>query len=210
MHKKIMRVPLTCVKGTRYIYHRECFITYYVAHNLYTLVNYQYIILVRFLYTFWRSQLKLSNHYKRNIKLNSDDGGALAFVIIMIMVLSIFVSSILFLFNNNLVQAKKIENSMEAYYLAYSGVEMSYAALLANTNEKMKSLTDLTVTSLTTNNISFGNGKINTQAVLSTDPGFEDWIKITVVATLDKNGDTDTRIMYFDPNDPTKKVWKDN
>ena len=154
--------------------------------------------------------MKLSNRYKRNIKLNSDDGGALAFVIIMIMVLSIFVASVLFLFNNNLVQAKKIEDGMEVYYLAYSGVEMSYAALLANTNEKMKSLTDATVSSLTTNNIVFGNGKINTQAVLSTDTGFEDWIKITVVATLDKNGDTDTRIMYFDPNDPTKKVWKDN
>lgn len=154
--------------------------------------------------------MKLSNHYKRNIKLNSDDGSALAFVIIMIMVLTIFVSSILFLFDNNLIQAKKIEVNMEVYYLAYSGVEMSYAALLANTNEKMKELTDLTVASLTTNSISFGNGEIDTQAVLSKDPGFVDWIKITATATLDSNGDTDTRIMYFDPNDPTKKVWKDN
>ncbi len=146
----------------------------------------------------------------KNLKLNRDDGGALAFVIIMLMVISILVASVLFLFNNNLVQAKSIENNMEVYYLAYSGVEMSYAALLANTNEKMKALTDKTVPSFTTNGIVFGNGLIDTQAVLSTDTGFVDWIKITVTATLDKNGDTDTRIMYFDPNDPTKKVWKDN
>lgn len=145
-------------------------------------------------------------------QLNQEQGGLLAFVVIMLMVVSIIVASVLFMFNSNLKQAKLQEDNMEAYYLAYSGVEMAYAALLADSNEKLKELTRLTspVASHVTNNVAIGGGEVDLIAVKSTDVGFENWIKITSTATLSRNGQTYTRILYFDPADPTKKVWSDN
>lgn len=144
--------------------------------------------------------------------MTNETGGTLAFVVILLMVLSVLVASVLLLFNNNLKQAKLQEDNMEAYYLAYSGVEMAYAALLADSNEKLKELTRLTspVASHVTNNVAVGGGEVDLIAVKSTDVGFEGWIKITSTATLTKNGQTYTRILYFDPADPTKKVWSDN
>lgn len=151
----------------------------------------------------------LKNLFK---KLNREQGGLLAFVVVMLMVVSIIVASVLFMFNSNLKQAKLQEDNMEAYYLAYSGVEMAYAALLADSNEKLKELTRLTspVASHVTNNVAIGGGEVDLIAVKSTDVGFENWIKITSTATLSRNGQTYTRILYFDPADPTKKVWSDN
>lgn len=145
-------------------------------------------------------------------QLNQENGGLLAFVVVMLMVVSIIVASVLFMFNSNLKQAKLQEDNMEAYYLAYSGVEMAYAALLADSNEKLKELTRLTspVASHVTNNVAIGGGEVDLIAVKSTDVGFENWIKITSTATLSRNGQTYTRILYFDPADPTKKVWSDN
>lgn len=146
------------------------------------------------------------------LTIKKENGGTLAFVIILLMVLSIFTASILMVFNNNLKQAKQQEDSMEAYYLAYSGVEVAYAALLADGNEKLKELTRLTspVASHVTNNVAIGGGEVDLIAVKSSDTGFVGWIKISSVATLTKNGQTYTRILYFDPADPTKKVWSNN
>ena len=156
--------------------------------------------------------MKLKCKLKRKLHIEQESGGMLAFVIIMLMVVSVLVASVLLMFNNNLKQAKMQEDNMEVYYLAYSGVEMAYAALLADSNEKLKELTRLTspVASQVTNNIALGDGEIDLIAVKTSDTGFVGWIKITSTATLNKNGQIYTRILYFDPADPTKKVWSDN
>ena len=145
-------------------------------------------------------------------RLKNRHGSALAFIVIVLLVVSIMTTSIFYLFNSNLKQAKYQQDSLEAYYLAYSGVEMAYAALLADSNEKLKELTRTTspVLSHVTNNVSIGGGKVDLIAVKSTDTGFDGWIKITSTATLTRTGQTYIRILYFDPADPTKKVWSDN
>lgn len=58
-------------------------------------------------------------------KIKNRNGNALVFMLMIFLVISILTTSILFIFNSNLKQAKHQQNLMEAYYLAYSGAEMA-------------------------------------------------------------------------------------
>lgn len=146
---------------------------------------------------------------KRNLKRRK--GGVLAYVLIAFLAISILTLSILFVFNNNLKMATAQEKDMEAYYLAYSGIEIGYAALLANDSAKLKELTRLTnpVSEHKQNGISIGNGTVDLTAKISNKVGFENWIEIIATATVTRNGVTYKRILYFDPNNPENLVWTD-
>lgn len=123
--------------------------------------------------------------------------------------------SVLFVFDNNFLQSRSQEHRIEAYYIAYSGIEMAYSALIANSEAKLKELTRATapVSQHTQTGLVIGDGKVDLVAKLATDPNFDGWVIITAKATLDKNGFSYTRSLLFDPSDPTnpsKRVWKDN
>ena len=96
---------------------------------------------------------------------------------------------------------------MEAYYLAYSGVEMAFTSLLADSNAKLKELRNDPDSVLKTENIEFGNGKISVTAETTKNENFENWIEITSTANLNKNDFTYTRKFLFDPNNPIDDVW---
>jgi type II secretory pathway component PulK len=144
---------------------------------------------------------------------NKRQGSAFAFVLIAFMIVSIIGSSILFIFNSNLKQAKRQQDSMEAYYLAYSGAEMAYASLMTiessgtfRNKYKFKRITDNNET-FTENNIVYGNGKISVIAQKADEENFENWVEITSTAILNKNNLTYTRTLYFDPDNPVDRVW---
>lgn len=137
--------------------------------------------------------IKVNNKKAKNFR----KGNALVFVLIAFMIVSIFAFSILSIFNNNLKQAKHQQDSLEAYYLAYSGIELTFAYLMEYDEKEV-----------TANNIEFGNGKINVVSKITDEEGFVGWVKITSVATLNKNGQKYTRIMYFDPINPVDQVWR--
>ncbi|WP_312702230.1 hypothetical protein [Sedimentibacter sp.] len=144
-----------------------------------------------------------------SLKLNNKrKGSALAFVLVGFLIISIIGSSILFIFNTNLKQAKGQQDSLEAYYLAYSGAEMAYSSLLTKTGSKYK-YEEITKDgkTLTENNIVYGNGKINVVAKKSNNDDFKDWIVITSTSTLDRNGVTYTRKLYFDPENHVDMIW---
>lgn len=150
---------------------------------------------------------------KVNIKLNNKRSGSVfVFVFIIFLTLSIFATSVIFVFNSNLKQAKHQQDSLEAYYLAYSGVEMGYAALLANGNAKLLELTRATnpVAEHKEPSISYGNGTIEVVAKVTNDANFAGWIKVTGKGKLNKNGLEFTRSMYFDPTNTIDIVWKSN
>jgi type II secretory pathway pseudopilin PulG len=122
------------------------------------------------------------------LKLNNKrQGSAYAFVLVVFLIISIIGSSILFIFNNNLKQAKRQQDSLEAYYLAYSGVEMAYAALLSKKPNGDLKLKDLDSNELVENNINYGNGTINILAKKSERENFENWIEITSTGILSRN-----------------------
>lgn len=148
----------------------------------------------------------------KSYRTNSKKGSALLYVFVIIIVLSVLTMTILSILASNTKQAQYQEDSMETYYLAYSGVQMAYSALLANSNAKMTELTRATnpVAEQRQTNILYGNGKITVVAKLSADTGYEGWILITAVATLNKNNLQYTRSMYFDPSNPIDMVWKSN
>ena len=151
----------------------------------------------------------LLSKYKRiQTFKNESKGGTLVFILMILMVVGILLAAIQSVFIGNLNQAKSQEEDVETYYLAYSGAEMAYAALINNSFELMNRLKNNTVSSYTENNIVLGDGTIDVVAVKTTDTGFTDWIKITSTATMNDTGDVYTRIMYFDPADVSKKVWK--
>lgn len=148
----------------------------------------------------------------QNKLLVNRKGSIFVFVFVIFLTLSIIASSVIYVFNSNLKQAKHQQDSLEAYYLAYSGVEMGYAALLANGNAKLLELTRLTnpVAEHKEPSISFGNGTIEVTAKVTNDTNFVGWIKVTGKAKLNKNGLEFTRSMYFDPTNTIDIVWKSN
>ncbi len=66
--------------------------------------------------------------------MHSKKGMALMVVVSVFMVITIILASVTFVFQNNLGQAHHQEESMKAYYLALSGIELGYSALIRNTN----------------------------------------------------------------------------
>jgi len=142
------------------------------------------------------------------LKLNNKrQGSAYVFVLMAFLIMSILGSSILFIYNNNLKQAKLQQDSLEAYYLAYSGAEMAYASLMTITsgNYKFAEITDSN--EFAENDIEYGNGKINITAKKSDNEKFENWIEITSTAVLDRNNVSYTRTLYFNPDDPFDMIW---
>lgn len=150
--------------------------------------------------------MKLFIGFRLSKYLKNRNGSVLAFVIIIFLVTSLIASTVIYIFNTNLKQAKYQQHRMEAYYLAYSGAELAYAALNENTS-KLSALVNNSISKEETNGISFGNGKINVKAVKTTDVNFDGWIKITSTGVLNKNNISYTRILYFDPGNPAKMVW---
>jgi type II secretory pathway component PulK len=156
--------------------------------------------------------LNIIREMKKSYKTNGKKGSALVYIFVIIIVLSVLTTTVLSILASNTRQVQYQQDKMEAYYLAYSGVQMAYSALLANSNAKMTELTRTTnpVAEQRQTNTSFGNGKITVVAKLSADTGYEGWIIITSTGTLDLNGVQYTRIMYFDPANPVDIVWKNN
>lgn len=143
------------------------------------------------------------------LKLNNKrQGSAYVFVFIVFLIISILGSSILFIFNTNLKQAKRQQDSLEAYYLAYSGAEMAYAALLSKKPNGVLKLKDLDSIEELVQNINYGNGTINILAKKSEHENFENWIEIKSTGVLIRNNLSYTRTLYFDPDNPIDMIWE--
>jgi competence protein ComGC len=140
--------------------------------------------------------------------IKTESGSTLIYILIVLIVVSVLATSVLFVFNNNLKQTKHIQDQQEAYYLAYSGIEMGLSALLADDGENIDKLIREVnpEPSLTETDIDFGNGKITLVAVESTDTNFLGWIKLTATATLNRNGQTARQTLYFDPDNPVDAI----
>ncbi len=142
-------------------------------------------------------------------KIFDEKGNAMVFVIIIFFAIMILSGSMAFLFNNNLKQTKYQQDSLEAYYLAYSGGMIAYEALLANNSAKLNEIIDNNST-LSVSSKPMGRGTVSVVAEISTDEKFEGWIKITSTAVLDRNNLTNVRNLYFDPTNPLEMLWSSN
>lgn len=74
--------------------------------------------------------LKTGGIFLRNL-IRNEKGSALAFVIMILLVLIIIIASVAAVTTANIKQASNQEKGMQAYYIARSGAEFAYEALLS-------------------------------------------------------------------------------
>ncbi len=136
-------------------------------------------------------------------------GGVMVFVVIIFLIVSILAASVAAIFSANLNQTKRQQDSMEAYYLAYSGALIAHEALLSNNSQKLRDLIAGNAP-LTVERQPMGRGVVSVTAEVSTEANLQGWIKITSTSVLVKNNLTNVRILYFDPANPLEMLWSSN
>ena len=114
-------------------------------------------------------------------KLKEKKGAALAFVIVALIFVFIMVSIVAMLANTNIRQAGAQEKGLQAYYIARSGAELAYEAILT-TNLLDEFRTDKNKV-LQENDIDFDDGTADVN-VTSTGADDEQMIVIKSVGTL--------------------------
>ncbi len=170
--------------------------------------------------------------FKGEIPFKSRNGAALIYVLFVLIILSAIATVVMGLNMNNLHQAKYQEYNIQAHYLAYSGVELGYAALmeLDDINDEYSSMlyTDFCRRTVSENgeivykpkrlkkeetDYPLGEGTANI-----TIESFEDsgkwWIEITSTGKLKNkvpNAKTDyitnTVALKFPFDNPLNKTW---
>ena len=161
----------------------------------------------------------IMNYINRlTIRKSNNRGVALIYVVLVLLIVSIFSVSILAIFNGNLNQEEYQKQYAKAYYLAYSGVQMAFSALNVSgtPSDLFTQLKNGTISKLplvgTQQVISFGDGTIAISAIKITDPTspYIGWIKISSTGTLSSNSISVTRCLYINPIDQKDTVWKNN
>lgn len=120
---------------------------------------------------------------------------------------------------NNLQQAKVQEETMRAYYLAYSGCEMAYAALVKDSGGAWESYVSSFPNSGKEMNIRKDelsilddNDSITINVVKEKGAGdFNNWLKISAKAISHENAKFSgekTKLLYINPKDQQKIFWK--
>ena len=139
------------------------------------------------------------------MKLRKRKGFALMTVLFVVIILSIFFISIITITQSNTKQVRLQEDNLRAYYLARSGIDIAYAALM---EEEEKNYTEFLNSS---KNLTHDNLALPTE-----DPiGYvdievseiEDEVKIRVIART-INGDGKSKLsLYIDKLNTSRTRW---
>jgi len=159
-------------------------------------------------------------NYQKSRSLKNRKGSAMVLAIIVFLIVMIFGTSVTMIFSNNLNQAKRQEYMAEAYYLAYSGIELAFSSLSApdadeDPNEYFNYLSlhgSLPTGIYNPQTISHGRGTITIEVdrIDDTDSVYNGWIRIESTGTLTSNGISRTRVIYIDPEDTRNTFWGDD
>lgn len=149
--------------------------------------------------------------HKSNI-LNNKKGMSLVFVILVLLVLSILSMAIFTLFTSNMRQAQRQENVIRAHYLAISGVEVTFAALMqGNTNERLVNTyfnepINISVDPIE-DSIEMDAGLVDVTVSTYVEEGNR-WVLITSVGTLDTADSVSQTVeMRFRVEYPEIQIW---
>ena len=149
--------------------------------------------------------------HKCNI-FNNKKGISLVFVILVMMVLSILSVAIFTLFASNMRQAQNQENGIRAHYLAVSGVDITFAALLqGDTNVKLVNTYFNKPINVVVNPISdfieLDAGRVDITVSSYIEEGNR-WILITSVGTLNTSDNLSQTVkMKFRVEYPEIQIW---
>lgn len=150
--------------------------------------------------------------------LSGRRGAALIFVILALVLVSIFALAVASLVHGNLDQAVNQESDMQAYYLALSGQDLAYSALLqedvdGNTlvdtyfstavHSNPADVVPLTDILGSADGMSGGTVTITVSAITNDS---ERWVKIVSEAALDDSGVTKTITLMFQASNPLIQI----
>ena len=145
---------------------------------------------------------------KINKIIRSNEGSILVFVLMVFLFIFIVSMSVLYLNMTNTRQIVSQRDSMHAYYLAYSGVEIGYAALIADNEELLKEIIAKSPHTLTQNGIKYGkDNKDNIDINIEYTPDDKN-ITITSIGTHNDSNRSTTLTMFYPVDFPTLRTWK--
>lgn len=133
--------------------------------------------------------------------LRDEKGAALAWTLILFIVMTILATSILFIVQQDLREVVMQEQRIKTFYVAQSGVDLGYAALMENENEYFEKLVDGTVVSLVDEIDVYDGATLVGKASVSIQPVVVDgkaWIRIESVGTLEGASTTVRTVMRID------------
>jgi Tfp pilus assembly protein PilX len=142
------------------------------------------------------------------MKLKNRRGSVLAFVLVIFMVFSIFAMSALHITMTNTKHVKLLRDSTQAYYYAYSGAEIAYAAIFKEEGSN-KSIFDTYKNS---------SKKIGPETIDIDKKGTNDITvevefipekKLVIITSIGTyNGKSSTVKMSFNTDYPSIKMWE--
>lgn len=142
------------------------------------------------------------------MKLKNRRGSIFAFVSVLLAIVAIFTTTIIFINMSNLRQVITQEERMKAYYLAYSGAEMAYAALFKGRDkgEAIIDKFDEKFDGVEAKDIAIGK---EGYATVEIDYDYEkDKVTITSTGTYEPSNRTVTLKMSFYKEYPQIKLWE--
>jgi type II secretory pathway component PulK len=136
----------------------------------------------------------------RNL-ISGSRGNALAFVMLTLLLVFFMVSIVVSIAQTNIRQASAQERGMQAYYIARSGAELAYEALLTTTpsllhDDSAECFESNPAMVLVQNGIDFEDGKADVR-VTSSGSGAGQKIRIESVGTLNENSISRTVTLEF-------------
>lgn len=146
--------------------------------------------------------------------LKKRKGSALVWVLVVLIVLTILISSVAYIVRQNTFETSKQEERLQTYYIALAGIDLTYAALMdpANSPKKIEQVrTKLTRNSTPiTDNITIDiNGDKKGVANVAIDRikvKEINWIRITSVGQLNGNNTKVSSIMRINEDNHNQIV----
>ncbi len=140
----------------------------------------------------------------QNRKILNKNGVSLIYVMLVLFVMVILSFAIFTLFSINLEQARRQEDSMRAHFVALSGVDVTFAALLQNNQELLndyfrKNIDETIVPITTTISLDYGHADVEVSSYVESGYRF---VLITSVASLDNSDLTKEIKMHFRAEHP--------
>ncbi|HWQ78555.1 MAG TPA: hypothetical protein VN381_07050 [Anaerovoracaceae bacterium] len=128
--------------------------------------------------------------------ISGNRGNALAFVMFTLLLVFFMVSIVISIAQTNIKQASAQERGMQAYYVARSGAELAYEALLTTTPSLLESFEGNSSMVMVENDVDFEDGMADIR-VTSSGSGAGQKIRIESVGTLKENNISRTVTLEF-------------
>ena len=143
-------------------------------------------------------------------KNNSNQGFSLLFVMAVLLIMSILSVAIFTLFTSNIANEKMQADAIRAHYVAQSGVEVAYGALLQDNESLLRDYFDKSIATTITplsDTITLDSGTADI-VISSFIDGTERWVLITSVGHIPGSEITQTSKMSFNIRYPQIKKWE--